>query len=163
MLDRCVHGPAVRAAIRTAEPLVDALDHVLRERVAELVRLYVRLLGRVTHEIRQEALDDPVLADDLLGALDPGVGEDRLLLLATLDETVRLEPLQHLAGRGAGHAEHLRDARGDGRRPGGRVVLADRESEEVDRLEVVVDRVTRHLHPFGTAAEPGRHYSLDAL
>ena len=41
----------------------------------------------------------------------PGRREDRLLLLAALDEAVRLEPLQHLAGRGAGDAEHLGDAR----------------------------------------------------
>jgi hypothetical protein len=39
-----------------------------------------------------------VLADDALGALAPGLGEDRLLLLPALDQPLRLEPLQHLAG-----------------------------------------------------------------
>ena len=75
-----------------------------------------------------------------LGALDAGLGEDRLLLLAALDEALRLEPLEHLAGGRARHAEHLRDARRDralARRP----VLADREREEVDHLEVLVDRM----------------------
>ena len=53
--------------------------------------------GRVAHEVGEEPLDDAVLADDPLGALDPGGREDRLLLLASLDEPVDLEPLQHLA------------------------------------------------------------------
>ena len=46
----------------------------------------------------------------------PGGGEDRLLVRAALDEPVGLEPLQHLAGRGARDAEHLGDA---GRERGG--------------------------------------------
>ena len=64
-------------------------------------------------------------------------------MLAALDEPFRLEPLQHLAGRRARDAEHLGDARRD-RRGGVRVgpVLADREGEEVDRLEVLVDRMS---------------------
>ena len=55
----------------------------------------------------------PVLADDAVRALDPLRREDRLLLLAALDEAVGLEPLQHLAGRRARDAEHLGDARRD--------------------------------------------------
>ena len=43
----------------------------------------------------------------------PGCGQDRLLARAALDEPLGLEPLQHLAGRGARHAEHLGDARGE--------------------------------------------------
>ena len=70
----------------------------------------VGLGGRVAHEVGQEALDQPVLADDALGPLDAGRRQDRLLLLAALDEPVGLEPLQHLAGRGARDAEHLGDA-----------------------------------------------------
>ena len=70
----------------------------------------------------------------------PAVGEERLLALAALDQPLRLEPLQHLAGRRARDAEHLGDARRERRRPAGlRPVLADREGEEVDRLEVLVD------------------------
>ena len=67
-------------------------------------------------------------------------------MLAALDEAVGLEPLQHLACRCAGHAEHVRDADGERRRAlRHRPVLADREGEEVDRLEVVVDGVSlRH-------------------
>ena len=70
--------------------------------------------------------------------------EDRLLVLAALDQAVGLEALQHLAGRGAGDAEHVGDA--DGERGGAlrlRLVLADRERQEVDRLEIVVDRVAQ--------------------
>ena len=63
--------PASRAGSgRVAEPLVDPLDHVLRERVAELVRVHVRLGGGVAHEVGEKPLDQPVLADDSLGALD---------------------------------------------------------------------------------------------
>ena len=98
------------------ELLVDPLDHLVGERVAELVGVHVRLGRRVAHEVGEEPLDDPVLADDALGPLAPGLGEDRLLLLAALDEPVRLEPLQHLAGRGARDAEHLGDARRERRR-----------------------------------------------
>jgi hypothetical protein len=106
----------------------------------------VRLAGRVAHEVRQQALDDPVLADDPLCALDSRVGQDRLLVLAALDEPLGLEALQHLAGRGPRDAEHL----GHARRDRGRVVrvgpvLADREGEEIDRLQVLVDAVTGHV------------------
>ena len=74
----------------------------------------------------------------------PGRGEDRLLVLAALDEPLGLEPLQHLAGRGARDAEHLGDARGESGAAGRlRPVLADREGEEVDRLQVFVDAVAR--------------------
>ena len=96
-----------------------------RERVAELVGVHVRLGRRVAHEVGQEPLDDPVLADDLARALGAGRREDRLLVLAALDEPLGLEPLQHLAGRGARDAEHLRDPRGDRRR---RPVVAGRYS-----------------------------------
>ena len=67
-------------------------------------------------------------------------------MLAALDEPFRLEPLQHLAGRRARDAEHLGDPRRERRQVGlVRPVLADREREEVDRLQVFVDRVTlRH-------------------
>ena len=41
-----VDGPAVRAAFGMAELVVDALDHVVGERVAELVGVHVRLGGR---------------------------------------------------------------------------------------------------------------------
>ena len=83
----------------------------------------------------------------------PGGGEDRLLVLAALDQALGLEPLQHLAGRRARDAEHLGDPRGDRVRAGRRAVLADREGEEVDRLEVVVDRVPV---PVRHAAESSR-------
>ena len=93
-----VDGPAVRAAIGVPETLRDSLHHVVAERVAEHVRVNMRLGGRVPHEIGQEALDQPVLADDALSPLDPGGSEDRLFLLAALDEPVYLEALQHLPG-----------------------------------------------------------------
>ena len=51
-----------------------------------------------------------------LGALDPGLRQDRLLLLAAFDEPLGLETLQHLAGRCPRDAEHLRYARSDRRR-----------------------------------------------
>ena len=100
----------MRAAVGVAEAHLDPLDHVLGERVAELVGVHVRLGGGVAHEVGEEPLDDAVLADDPLRALDPRGGEDRLLLLAALDEPVGLEPLQHLAGGGARDAEHVGDA-----------------------------------------------------
>ena len=97
LLDVGIDRPAVRAAVGPAEALVDPLDHLVGERVAHLVGVDVRLGGGVAHEVGQEALDDAVLADDLLGALDAGGRQDRLLLLAALDEPLGLEALQHLA------------------------------------------------------------------
>ena len=101
----------------------------------------------VAHEVGEEPLDDPVLADDALGALAAGRREERLLALAALDQPFGLEALQHLAGRRARDVEHLGDARGErGRAGAARRVLADRKGEEVDRLEVLVDRVARPSH-----------------
>ena len=61
--------------------------------------MHVGLGGRVPHEVGEEALDQAVLTDDALGPLDAGRRQDRLLVLAALDEPVGLEALQHLAGR----------------------------------------------------------------
>ena len=46
LLDRRVDGPAVRAALRVAELVVDPVDHLVVERVAELVGALVRLVRR---------------------------------------------------------------------------------------------------------------------
>ena len=109
----------------------------------------------------------------------PAGREDRFLVLAALDETLGLEPLQHLAGRRARDAEHLGDAGGDRLRRAGRAgaVLPDREREEVDRLEVLVDAVSgRHagdrslalsvrcaLHEYDADARPRRDRRLHDL
>jgi hypothetical protein len=146
LLEVRVDRPAVRAPLRVTELLVDPLDHLLRERAAELVRVHVRLGGRVSHEVRQEPLDHAMLADHLPRPLGAGLGEEGLLVLAALHEAVGLQALQHLPGGRPRDAEHLGNPRGDRlRRPRpGRAVLADREREEVDRLEVLVDAVARH-------------------
>ena len=74
----------------------------------------------------------------------PLLGQDRLLVLAALDEALGLEALQHLAGGRAGDAEHVGDADGErGRALRLRLVLPDGERQEVDRLEVVVDGVAQ--------------------
>ena len=73
LLDAGIDRPAVWAALGPAQALVDALDHVLAEGVTELVGMHMRLRRRVAHEIRQEALDQPVLAHDSLRALDPSL------------------------------------------------------------------------------------------
>ena len=133
----------MRAALRVPELLVDPLDHLVAERVAELVGALVRLVAGVAHEVGQQPLDDPVLAHDPLGPCAAALGQQRLLPLAALDEAFGLEPLQHLAGRRSRDTEHLGDARGERRRPGAvRGVLPDRKGEEVDRLQVLVDGVT---------------------
>ena len=141
LLELRVDRPTVRTAVGAAEPIVDPLDHLVGKGVAELVRMDVRFGRRVAHEVGEEALDDPVLADDALRALRALGSEDRLLLFAALDEPLGFQALEHLASRGTGNAEHLGDARGDRGRPGGRAILADRECQEVDRLEVLVDGV----------------------
>ena len=147
LLEVHIDGPAVRAAIGAAELLLDALDHVVRERVPEQVCLHVGLGGRIAHEIGEQALDDPVLAHHALGVLATLRRQDRFLMLAALDEALGLESLQHLSRRGARDAQHVGDA--DGERGGALrlgLVLPDRKRQEVDRLEVVVHGVTsRHV------------------
>ena len=94
-----------------------------------------------------------LLWDVLTGAVDPIDAAlnarhwGRFSWLAALDEPFGLEPLEHLARRGARDAEHLGHPRRQrGRARGLRTVLADREREEVDRLEVLVDGMSlRHL------------------
>jgi hypothetical protein len=150
LLDVRLDRPSMGAAVGMPQSLVHPLDHVVRERVAELVGMHVGLGGGVAHEIRQEALDQTVLADDPLGPLDPGRRQDRLLVLAPLDEPFGLEALQHLPGRCPGDAEHLGNPRGDRIRRRRRPVFADREGQKVDRLEVLVDRMSlpvRHDSP----------------
>jgi primosomal protein N' (replication factor Y) (superfamily II helicase) len=146
LLEVRVDRPAVRAPLGIAQTLRDPLDHLVGERVAEQVGLFVGFCRCVPHEVRQQPLDDAVASHRALRDAAAFRREDRLLVLAALDETVRFEPLQHLSGRGARDAEHVGDADGEGRRSLGlRPVLADREGEEVDRLEVFLDGV------------PGRH------
>ncbi len=162
LLDVRLDRPPMGAAVRMPQSLVHPLDHVVRERVAELVGVHVGLGGGVAHEIRQEALDQTVLADDALGPLDPGRRQDRLLVLTPLDEPFGLEALQHLPGRCAGDAEHLGDARGDRIRRRRRPVFADREREKVDRLEILVDRMplpVRHDFASRLTFPIGCHYS----
>ena len=98
LLERGIDGPAVRAALRVAELLLDPLHHLVRERVPELVRVHVRLGRRVAHEVGQEPLDDPVLPDDPLGSHPPARSQERLLPRAPLDQALGLEPLEHLPG-----------------------------------------------------------------
>ena len=69
-------------------PLRDALDHLLREGVAELVGVDVGLGGRVAHEVREQSLDDPVLAHDTLSPRTSLAGQERLLVLAAPDQAV---------------------------------------------------------------------------
>ena len=101
LLEGWVHGPAVRAALRVAEALRHPLDHLVRERVPELVGMDVGLGRGVAEEVGQQALDQPMLADDVFGALASGRRQQSLLLLASFDHAVGLEPLQHLSGRGS--------------------------------------------------------------
>ena len=100
LLDVGVDRPPVWAPLGVTELLVDPLDHLLRECAAELVRVHVRLGGRIAHEVREQPLDHAVLAHHLPRPLRARLGEQRLLVLAALDQSVGLQPLQHLAGGG---------------------------------------------------------------
>ena len=101
LLELDVHRPAVRAAVGIAQLLRDPLDHVVGKRVAEQVRLLVRLSGGVAHEVGEEPLDDAMAAHDALGDLAALGREDRLLVVAALHQPLGLEPLEHLARRRA--------------------------------------------------------------
>src|SRR5687767_695382 len=82
--------------------------------------------------------------------------EDRLLVLAPLDQALCLETLEHLTRRRARDAEHLGDPRCEHGGVGRGAVLADREGEEVDRFQVFVDRMRPGHRPEPTPAGPGQ-------
>ena len=69
-----VHRPPVGAAVGMPELLGQPLHHLVREGVAQLVGVDVRLGRRVAHEVGQEALDDAVVAHHPLGLGAPALG-----------------------------------------------------------------------------------------
>jgi hypothetical protein len=127
-------GPAVRAAVRVPELRVQALDHLVGERGADAGGVLVRLRRVVVQEVREEALDDPAAADDVLGAFRARGGQDELAPAALFEQALGREPLEHLADGRARDAERLRDPRRDRRRSLRRLIGADGGDEQVDRL-----------------------------
>jgi hypothetical protein len=123
----------VRAAVRVAEPDLDPLDHVVRERVAELVGVHVRLAGR-GHEVGQQALDDPVLADDALGPLDP-VSVRSPPYCSPRSTSPSVSSRRGISPTRRADAEHLRDPGGDRRRAVRIGLVLDQEGQGVDRLK----------------------------
>ena len=155
----------MRAPVGPTQALVDALDHLVGERVAELVGVHVRLGRGVAHEVGEEALDDAMLADDSAGR-------------ARLPSGVRIASFCSPRSTRPSASSRFSISPADAREtpsisatreaiavePGRGPVLADREGEEVDRLEVLVDGVAlraRHVQPPGWTA-PG-HYSAAPL
>ena len=112
---------------------------------ADAAGVLVRLGRVVVEEVGQEALDDPVAPDHLLRARGARGRQHELAPAAALEQALGGEPLEHLADGRARDAERLGDARRDRRRSLGRLVDADRGDEDVDRLQVVVDRVSVRL------------------
>src|SRR3989304_10641825 len=73
------------------------------------------------------------------------------------DQTAGPQSLQHLAGGSSRNAEHVGDSHCEGRRAARlRPVLADRKREEVDGLQVVVDRVSSHLRDNPKPSPPAK-------
>ena len=142
-----VDRPAVRATLGVPESLGGALDHVVGERRAQDVCLFVGLGRGVAQKCGQEALDQPVATDHVFGGLLARLGQDCLFALTALHQALVLEALHHLADGRLGHAQHLGDACRKRRLiTDHRPILAHGKSQEVDRLEVVVDRVAVDAH-----------------
>ena len=141
--------PAVRAPLRIPELRVQPLDHVVRERRADARRVLVRLRGVVAQQVGQEALDDPVAPDHAArpAAVPAAVRTSaRPVPFSSSPSAVSRLSISPTAVRDT--PERIRDPRRDRRRRLRRLVHPDGGDEQVDRLQVVVDRVSVRLaHP----------------
>ena len=79
-----------------------------RHRVLEPLGLLVDLVPRDPEDVGEEALDQPVAADDALGVLAPVVGEGERLVGGPGDVAVALEPADHLVDRRRGQLHGAR-------------------------------------------------------
>jgi EmrB/QacA subfamily drug resistance transporter len=84
------------------------LEH-RRHRVLQALGLFVDLVPRDPEDVGQEALDQPVAADDALGVLLPGGREGDRLVVAARDVAVAFEPADHLVHRGRGQLHRAGD------------------------------------------------------
>jgi hypothetical protein len=79
--------------------------------------LLVHLVPRDAEDVGEEALDEPVAADDALGVLAAALGEADRLVAAARDVAVALEPPDHLVDGRGGELHRPRDVRTGHREP----------------------------------------------
>ena len=109
---------AVRAGLRVADRGEHALLEHGRHRVLEPLGLLVHLVPRDAEDVGEEALDQPVAADDALGVLAAVVGELQRLVGGSRDVAVALEAADHLVHGRRGELHGPRDVGARHRQPG---------------------------------------------
>ncbi len=110
--DRGIDRVPVRARLRVAEQLVEAGLDPGRDRALQAHGLLVRLRPAEADDARQQPLQERVAAKDRVRGSAAGRGQPELAVVGVVDESVRHEPAEHLAGRLGGYAEVARDLRG---------------------------------------------------
>ena len=101
----------VRARLGVADRGEHARLEHRRHRVLEPLGLLVHLVPRDPEHVGEEALDQPVAADDALGVLAPVLGEGEHLVGAARDVAVALEPADHLVHGRRRELHRARDVR----------------------------------------------------
>src|SRR5439155_8757492 len=104
--------PAVRVVRRIAELLVDLRLELLRERVLEPVGLRVHLVDGEAEPIREVALEQPMVSQDLQCATFADLRQRDAFVRPALDEAELGEPLRHRGRGGWLHAHSGRERRG---------------------------------------------------
>ena len=123
---------AVRAGRRVADRFAHPLLEHRRHRVLDPLRLLVDLVPGDVQHVGEEALDHPVAADDVGGALAAVLGEGERFVLVALDVAVLDQP-----------ADHFVDGRRRQLHRAGDVGTGHRQARLVDpehRLEVLLLR-----------------------
>ena len=96
---------AVGTGRRMAQHLVEAGLDPRRDRALEPGRLLVGLRPAEPHDRAEQPLDERVAPEDRVGGRPARAGQDELPAVGLVDEAVRAEPPEHLAG-GLGRDAH---------------------------------------------------------
>src|SRR5207247_3673432 len=122
------HRVAVRARLRVAEHLLDALLHFRRHRVLEALGLFVGLPPLEAEHFDEEPLGEAMSPNDRVRVTLPGRGQMHFFTVVQRDEALPLQAMDHLRNRRRGEAQELGEA--------SRTDVAALLAERVERLAV---------------------------
>ena len=147
------HRISVRAGLRIAEHLDQALLHLRRHRVLDPLGLLVRLPPLVAEEVDEHPLGEPMPADDVSREVAAATGKMHFFMTVERDEPFALEAVEHFRNGRRGHSHEARQAGADD----GATLIGER----VDGLEILLDRRrAQHASPI---LDPGGRKMLGSL
>ena len=121
----------MRAGLRIAEHVLDALLHLRRHRVLEALRLFVCFPPLESEHLDQEPFGEAMATHDRVGVALPGLGQMHFFTLVQGDQALALKAMDHLRDGRCGEAKELGQAR--------RNDVSILVGEGVDRLQVLLD------------------------